>query len=193
MSSSPSTGAQTARTVTADAAGKRGLLDVSSLVLLAVLLASGVILNLTAGNALAVVGGIKPQFVIAAYALAILLMRAGAAQSLVFGLVSAAVITAAGSSVPGLNFLTEAAGALTMCAASRLDLKVGGRSVTPLIAAFLATLVSGALFACVGTLLQGYVLTAALVKAPVVLGTAVFNAVVVQALYFPLRAALKRK
>lgn len=183
---------QNARTVSASTAGKRGLADISSLILLAVLLAAGVILNLTAGNALAVVAGIKPQFVIAAYALAILLMRANLAQSLVFGLVSAAVITAAGSSVPGLNFLTEAAGALVMCAVARTSLRAGGRNVTPLVAAFLATLVSGALFACVGTVIQGFALTAALVKAPIVLGTAVFNAVVVQALYFPLRAALKK-
>ena len=43
--------------------------DVSSLILLAVLLAAGFILNFTLGNALAIVG-IKPQFIIAAYSLA---------------------------------------------------------------------------------------------------------------------------
>lgn len=183
---------QNARTVSSAQAGKRGLADISSLILLAVLLAAGVILNITAGNALAVVAGIKPQFVIAAYALAILLMRATYAQSLVFGLVSAAVITAAGSSVPGLNFFTEAGGALVMCAIAHTSLRAGGKNVTPFVAALVATLVSGALFAYAGTLIQGFALTAALVKAPIVLGTAVFNAVVVQALYFPLRTALKK-
>ena len=62
--------ASQARTVnTTERSGKA---DVSSLVLLAVLLAAGFILNMTVGNALAIVG-IKPQFIIASYALAILL------------------------------------------------------------------------------------------------------------------------
>ena len=68
-----------ARTVTA-AASDHGLLDVKSLVLLAILLAAGFILNMTVGNTLAMTG-IKPQFIIAAYALAILLTRANLAQS----------------------------------------------------------------------------------------------------------------
>ena len=59
-----------ARTVTA-AASDHGLLDVKSLVLLAILLAAGFILNMTVGNALAMTG-IKPQFIIAAYALSLI-------------------------------------------------------------------------------------------------------------------------
>ena len=44
-----------ARTVTAKA-NNAGILDVKSLVLLAILLAAGFILNMTLGNALAIVG-----------------------------------------------------------------------------------------------------------------------------------------
>lgn len=65
---------QQARTVTATAE-QGGILDVKSLVLLAILLAAGFILNMTLGNALAIVG-IKPQFIIAAYALTIALTNA---------------------------------------------------------------------------------------------------------------------
>ena len=54
-------------------------------------------------NALAMTG-IKPQFIIAAYALAILLTRSTFAQAAVFGLVSAAVIQI-NTSIPGLNFI----------------------------------------------------------------------------------------
>ena len=180
--------ASAARTVSATAQ-RSGALDISALILLAVLLAAGLILNMTVGNALAMTG-IKPQFIIAAYALAILLTRGTLAQAVVFGLVSAAVIQI-NTSIPGLNFATEVAGALTMAALARLDLRVAGRSVTPLLAAFFATLVSGALFAVAGTLMSGFALEAALAKVPVVLGTAVFNAFVVQALYLPLRAARK--
>ena len=100
-----------ARIVSAETSS-HGLVDISSLVLLAILLAAGFILNMTAGNALAMTG-IKPQFIIAAYALAIALTRATLAQSIVYGLISAAVIQFT-TSIPGLNFLTEAAGALTM-------------------------------------------------------------------------------
>ena len=58
-----------ARTVSTSAKSI-GLVDIKSLVLLAILLAAGFILNMTLGNALAIVG-IKPQFIIAAYALTI--------------------------------------------------------------------------------------------------------------------------
>ncbi|MBM6905519.1 hypothetical protein H6A29_04665 [Collinsella tanakaei] len=176
----------TQRTVTA----RSGALDISALILLAVLLAAGLILNMTLGNALAMTG-IKPQFIIAAYALAILLTRGGFAQAAVFGLISAAVIQI-NTSVPGLNFATEVAGALTMAALVRSDIRIAGRSVTPLVAAFAATLVSGALFAVAGTVLSGFAIEAALVKVPIVAGTAVFNAIVVQALYLPLRAARRQ-
>lgn len=171
-------------------AARSGVRDLSALVLLAVLLAAGLILNMTLGNALAMTG-IKPQFIIAAYALAILLVRGTFAQAAVFGLVSAAVIQIS-TSIPGLNFATEVAGALTMAALTRLDLRVAGRDVTPLLAAFAATLVSGALFAAAGTVIQGFALKTAVVKVPLVAGAAVFNAIVVQALYPALRAALKR-
>lgn len=176
----------TQRTVTA----RSGALDISALILLAVLLAAGLILNMTLGNALAMTG-IKPQFIIAAYALAILLTRGGFAQAAVFGLISAAVIQI-NTSIPGLNFATEVAGALTMAALVRSDIRIAGRSVTPLVAAFAATLVSGALFAVAGTVLSGFAIEAALVKVPIVTGTAVFNAIVVQALYLPLRAARRQ-
>ena len=178
----------TARSISTETSS-RGLVDISSLVLLAILLAAGFILNMTAGNALAMTG-IKPQFIIAAYALAIALTRATLVQSIVYGLISATVIQFT-TSIPGLNFLTEAAGALTMAALVKSS--IGGTKVNPLIiATSVATLVSGALFAIAGTLMAGFGLEAALPKVPLVLGTAIFNAVVVQALFFPLAKAIKK-
>lgn len=100
-----------ARTVTASASA-RGLVDIASLVLLAILLAAGFILNMTVGHALAITG-IKPQFIIAAYALAIALTKANVPTAAIFGLVSAAVIQIT-TSIPGLNFATELAGAVVM-------------------------------------------------------------------------------
>ena len=175
-----------ARTVAT--ASSQGLIDVSSLVLLAILLAAGFILNMTVGNALAMTG-IKPQFIIAAYALAIALTRASIGQAAIYGLVSAAVIQLT-TSIPGLNFFTEVAGAIAMAALVKSG--IGGSKANPFIAAFVTTLVSGALFAVCGTLIMGAALPTALAKVPVVLGTAVFNAIVVQALYFPLARVLKK-
>ena len=175
-----------ARTVAT--ASSQGLIDVSSLVLLAILLAAGFILNMTVGNALAMTG-IKPQFIIAAYALAIVLTRASIGQAAIYGLVSAAVIQLT-TSIPGLNFFTEVAGAIAMAALVKSG--IGGSKANPFIAAFVTTLVSGALFAVCGTLIMGAALPTALAKVPVVLGTTVFNAIVVQALYFPLARVLKK-
>lgn len=163
-----------------------GLVDIKSLVLLAILLAAGFILNMTLGNALAIVG-IKPQFIIAAYALAIILTRANLAQAAIYAIVSAAVIQLT-TSIPGLNFVTELVAALLTSALVKAG--VGGSKVNPLVSAFLTTLVSGALFAALGTVLMGAELATAVVKVPIVLGTAVFNAIVVQALYFPLKKVL---
>ncbi len=132
--------------------------DISSLVLLAVLLAAGFILNMTVGNALAMVG-IKPQLT---------------------------------TSIPGLNFATELVAALVMVALVRRPVRVGGRDVTPLVAAFATTLVSGAPFAVAGTLVMGAALGTVVVKVPIVLGTAVFSAIVVQALYMSVSNVAKR-
>lgn len=172
-----------ARTVSASAKSN-GLVDIKSLVLLAILLAAGFILNMTVGNALATVG-IKPQFIIAAYALAIILTRANLVQSVIYAVVSACVIQIT-TSIPGLNFLTETVAAIVMCGLCGLDRKSGGFALTPLVATFLTTLVSGALFAVIGTVMMGAPIASAMVKVPLVLGTAIFNAAVVQALYIPL-------
>lgn len=179
--------AQQARTVSANASSNE-LLDIKSLVLLAILLAAGFILNMTLGNALAIVG-IKPQFIIAAYALAIILTRASAAQSVLYAVLSACVIQLT-TSIPGLNFLTEVVAAVAM--ALLVKANIGGSKACPLVSAFLTTLISGALFAVLGTVIMGAALPTVMVKVPLVLGTAAFNAIVVQALYIPLNKVLNK-
>lgn len=180
MTSSP----ENARKVTSNAHGN-ALVDVSSLVLLAVLLAAGFVLNLTVGNALALTG-IKPQFIIAAYALAIILTGAGVAQAAVFGLVAAAV-TQLTTSIPGLNFVTDTFCAVAISLLVRVRIEVAGRSLSPFVATLVSALACGILFACLGTLLTGAALPTALAKGPVVVGSAVIDAVLVQLLAEPLR------
>ena len=171
-----------ARAVTATA-NSAGILDIKSLVLLAILLAAGFILNMTLGNALAIVG-IKPQFIIAAYALAILLTNASYLQAIIFAVISACVIQLT-TSIPGLNFVTETIAALAMVVLIKSG--IGGENVNPLVATFVTTLISGALFALLGTVIMGGAIASAAVKLPLVLGTAVFNAIMVQALSIPLK------
>ena len=178
---------QQARTVSANASSN-GLLDIKSLVLLAILLAAGFILNMTLGNALAIVG-IKPQFIIAAYALAIILTHASVPQAVLYAVISACIVQLT-TSIPGLNFLTETVAAVAM--ALLVKANVGGEKACPLVSAFLTTLISGALFAVIGTVIMGAALGTVVVKVPLVLGTAVFNAIVVQALYFPLKKVLNK-
>lgn len=171
-----------ARTVTATASSA-GIIDIKSLVLLAILLAAGFILNLILGNALAIVG-IKPQFIIAAYALAILLIDASYLQAIIFAVISACVIQLT-TSIPGLNFVTETVAALAMV--SLVKSGIGGKNVNPLVATFVTTLISGVLFAVFGTVIMGGAIASAAVKIPLVLGTAVFNAILVQALSISLK------
>ncbi|WP_303131584.1 hypothetical protein [uncultured Olsenella sp.] len=153
-------------------------LDISSLMLLATLLAAAFILNMTLGNALAIVG-IKPQFIIAAYCLAIVATRPSHPQAVVLGLLSA-VVCQVTTSISGLNFVTESMGALAMSLLAGSALSKG--RAMPLIAAFVATLVSGLLFATLGNVVMGASMATTLVKLPIVVGTAAFNAIVVQLL-----------
>lgn len=171
-----------ARTVTATA-NSAGILDIKSLVLLAIPLAAGFILNMTLGNALAIVG-IKPQFIIAVYALAILLTNASYLQAIIFAVISACVIQLT-TSIPGLNFVTETIAALAMVVLIKSG--IGGENVNPLVATFVTTLISGALFALLGTVIMGGAIASVAVKLPLVLGTAFFNAIMVQALSIPLK------
>ena len=81
------TAAQPRTVQTAD----RGKLDVRALVLLAILLAAGFILNFTVGKAISGISGgmISPEFIISAFCLTILVVRPNIGQALVIGLISA--------------------------------------------------------------------------------------------------------
>ena len=128
------------RTVAIDE--RRGL-DIQSLVLLAVLLAAGFILNFTAGKAISAVSGgaIAPEFIVSAFCLAILVIRPTIPQALVVG-------------------------------------------------TFITTFLSGMIFMVVKMALMGFAGELAAVMTPVVTVTAVFNAILVGALYQPVKQSL---
>lgn len=178
-----------ARTV---AATDHGKLDIQALVLLAVLLAAGFILNFTVGKAISGISGglISPEFIISAFCLTILVVRPSVGQALVIGLISAAVIQITTTS-PFIDFAAEGIAAMLMALIVRVGMGSGAKKVVPLIGSFVTTAVSGVIFMLIKIAMVGAAGELAAAMLPVVLLTAVFNAVLVQALYLPIRKALK--
>ena len=178
-----------ARTV---AAADHGKLDIQALVLLAVLLAAGFILNFTVGKAISGVSGglISPEFIISAFCLTILVVRPNVGQALVIGLISAAVIQITTTS-PFIDFAAEGIAAMLMALIVRVGMESGAKKAVPLIGSFATTAVSGVIFMLIKIAMVGAAGELAAAMLPVVLLTAVFNAVLVQALYLPIRKALK--
>lgn len=178
-----------ARTV---AAADHGKLDIQALVLLAVLLAAGFILNFTVGKAISGISGglISPEFIISAFCLTILVVRPSVGQALVIGLISAAVIQITTTS-PFIDFAAEGVAAMLMALIVRVGMGSGAKKVVPLIGSFVTTAVSGVIFMLIKIAMVGAAGELAAAMLPVVLLTAVFNAVLVQALYLPIRKALK--
>lgn len=176
------------RTVTIDE--RRGL-DIQSLVLLAVLLAAGFILNFTAGKAISAVSGgaIAPEFIVSAFCLAILFILPTIPQALVIGLISAAVIQITTSS-PGIDFVAEGIAAVAMASIVNVGARTPARNLVPVVGTFITTFLSGMIFMVVKMALMGFAGELAAVMTPVVTVTAVFNAILVGALYQPVKQSL---
>lgn len=176
------------RTVAIDE--RRGL-DIQSLVLLAVLLAAGFILNFTAGKAISAVSGgaIAPEFIVSAFCLAILVIRPTIPQALVIGLISAAVIQITTSS-PGIDFVAEGIAAVAMASIVNVGTRTPARNLVPVVGTFITTFLSGMVFMVIKMALMGFAGELAAVMTPVVTVTAVFNAILVGALYQPVKQSL---
>ena len=176
------------RTVAIDE--RRGL-DIQSLVLLAVLLAAGFILNFTAGKAISAVSGgaIAPEFIVSAFCLVILVIRPTIPQALVIGLISAAVIQITTSS-PGIDFVAEGIAAVAMASIVNVGARTPARNLVPVVGTFITTFLSGMIFMVIKMALMGFAGELAAVMTPVVTVTAVFNAILVGALYQPVKQSL---
>ena len=186
----------TPRTATAQprtvASVDRGKLDIKALVLLAVLLAAGFILNFTVGKAISTIsaGTIAPEFIISAFCLTILIVRPNAVQALIIGLVSAAVIQITTTS-PGIDFVAEGIAAVVMALIVNAGMKTGAKAVIPTVGTFVTTFLSGAIFMVIKMAMMQFDTSLVSLMLPVVALTAVFNAILVGALYLPIKHALK--
>ena len=175
---------------------KKGL-AVQDLILVAVLLAAGAVLKLTAGSLLASFG-MKPNFIIAAYCLAIIIIRPTIAQSLVIGLIAGLVCQIPMlNATPLLNIPSELLGALACGLLIRVPMKVGKVDINPLVNTFISTCVSGFTFAALSVYINvvsvgGDFAVAMAAYVAIVLGTATFNCIFVQILATPLKKVLKR-
>ncbi|MFQ9741637.1 MAG: tryptophan transporter [Slackia sp.] len=185
------------RVVSADEK-KGGVLDVSALVLIAILLAAGAVLKLTVGSLLASMG-MKPNFIIAMYCLAIILVRPKVGQAVIVGLLAGALCQIPMlNATPLLNIPSELLGALACGLLIRVPMNIGGKlDLNPLVATFVSTLISGGVFAALSIYINvvstgGDIFVAFAAYAAIVLGTATFNAVIVQVLVVPLRKVLKK-
>ena len=192
-----STNTAAKRTVTTSSQVNKGL-STQDLILIAVLLAAGAVLKLTVGSLLASFG-MKPNFIIAMYCLAIMLTRPKIGQAAIIGLIAGLICQIPMlNATPGLNIVSELLGALVCGLLIKVPMNIGGKlDVNPLVNTFLSTCVSGGAFALmaiyINVISQGTDPAPALVAyGAIVLGTATFNAVLNQILVPPLRKVLKK-
>lgn len=189
MAQNTTTTSAQARTVTTV---DRGKLDIKALVLLAVLLAAGFILNMFVGKAIGAMSGgmISPEFIISAFCLTILVVRPNALQALIIGLISAAVIQLT-TTLPGADFVAEGVAAVLMALIVNAGMKTPAKGIIPIVGTFVCTFVSGFIFMLIRMALMQFDMAIAAAMLPVVALTAVFNAILVGALYVPVKKALK--
>ncbi len=189
MSQSQATTQQQPRTVSHSGGGR---LDVRALVLLAVLLAAGMILNFTVGKAISGFSGdlISPEFIISAFCLTILVVRPKVSEALVIGLISAAVIQVTTTS-PFIDFAAEGVAAMLMAQIVRVGTRGAAKRFVPFVGTLVTTVVSGVIFMLIKIALVGAASQLVAAMLPVVIASGAFNAILVQALYLPIRKALK--
>ena len=187
------------RTIVEDTTAKKGL-TTQDLILIAVLLAAGAVLKLTVASLFASFG-MKPNFIIAMYCLAIILTKPSVKQSMVIGLLAGLVCQIALPATYGLNMVSEFLGATVCGLLVRVPMKIGGKvDANPAVNTFLSTIVSGGSFALIAIFINVVlpggtpeaVMAAIAAYALIVLGTATFNAILNAILTPLMRKVLKR-
>lgn len=180
---------QQARTVTAVDHGK---LDLKSLTLYAILLAAGFVLNLTVSKFFSgLTGGfLSPEFIIAAFCLEILAIKPNLGQAAVIGLLAGVVIQIT-ASVKGPDLIAEPVAAVVMAALVSAFGNSKAKGLLPLVGTLVVTFISGLIYAVIFSFLIMKNPAFVGVMAPVVAATGVANAIIVSALYLPIKKALK--
>lgn len=172
------------------------VLTVQDLIIIAVLLAAGAVLKLTVASFLSF-AGMKPNFIIAMYCLAIILVRPTIGQAIIIGLLAGLMCQIPMlNATPWVNIASETLGAFVCGLLIHVPMRIGKRvDINPLVTTFFSTVVSGYTFATiVGVVLNGLSLPVTLATyALMVFGTATLNCVLVAILTLPLRKVLKKQ
>ena len=170
---------------------KKGI-SLQDLLLTAVLLAAGAVLKFFVGTYINLFG-MKPNFIIAMYCMAIVIIRPKIYYSLIIGLIAGAICQFY-PGTPYLNFASEAAGALAMGLLIYIPAKTkAGKIVLAAVETFISTVISGGLYTVLLFVFIKSDPSAMAAYVPIVLGTATLNAIIVAALYVPLMKAMKKK
>ena len=167
-------------------AESRAAQEIRNLILTAVLLAAGAVLKFFVGS-IVNIGGMKPNFIIAMYCLAILLIKPDLLRALIIGVLAGAVCQFF-PGTPYLNFISEIAGAVVMALMIKIPMQ---KNLSSVVSTFVATVVSGGLYTVCLFLFAGATVETLVAYVPIVLCTALINLVIVGVLYIPARAALK--
>lgn len=172
---------------------KREGLSISDVILVGVLLAAGAVLKFFVGSMFSM--GMKPNFIIAMYCLAILIIKPKFKEAAIIGLLAGA-ISQFFPGTPYINFFSELVGALVMTAFMLIPMRQGKFSPIPIISTFISTISSG--FTFIGIMYLVFYAGADIKPVPlaifmgIIFGTAGINAIIVQILYLPLKLALKK-
>ena len=170
---------------------KKGI-SLQDLLLTAVLLAAGAVLKFFVGTYINLFG-MKPNFIIAMYCMAIVIIRPKIYYSLIIGLIAGAICQFY-PGTPYLNFASEAAGALAMGLLIYIPAKTKGAKIAmSAVTTFISTVISGGLYTVLLFVVIKSDPSALAAYVPIVLGTATLNAVIVGALYVPLMKVLKKE
>ena len=168
---------------------KKGF-SIQDLILVAVLLAAGAVLKLFVGSVVNFFG-MKPNFIIASYCLAILLVRPKLVECAIIGLLAGAICQFL-PGTPYLNFISELLGAVAMFFMMKVPFKFGKVDLNPMLATFVSTVISGGSFVVCLFVLMHMETSGLVAYVPIVLGTAAIGSVLVQVLYMPLQKVLKK-
>ena len=168
---------------------KKGF-SIQNLIIVAILLAAGAVLKLFVGSVVNFFG-MKPNFIIASYCLAILLVRPKLIESAIIGILAGAICQFL-PGTPWLNFISELLGAVTMYFMIKIPFKFGKLDLNPLLATFVSTVVSGGSFVVCLFVLMHMESSGLVAYVPIVPGTATIGSVLAQLLYLPLKKVLKK-
>ena len=164
--------------------------SIQDLIIVAVLLAAGTVLKLFVGSVINFFG-MKPNFIIAAYCLAILLVRPNLVGCAVIGILAGAICQFL-PGTPWLNFISELLGAVAMFFMIQIPFRVKKLDLNPLLSTFVSTVISGGSFVVCLLVFMGADTSSMVAYIPIVLGTAAIGSVLVQLLYLPLKKVLRR-